>query len=112
MSKHTPGPWVVWDEARAIHRWCIAKENGYSVASAEPVGPWVTPEEADANARLIAAAPDLLDALQDAKRLIEDMARFVGQMALEDYALLNETPIKIDAALRRARPEETAHGQG
>lgn len=33
------------------------------------------------------------------QRLIEDMSRFIDQMALQDYALLNEAPIAARQAL-------------
>ena len=58
--KHTPGPW----------RWRMSRDINVRklVGSAEvPIvirnGRWVSPT-ADANERLIAAAPELLDALQ------------------------------------------------
>jgi hypothetical protein len=63
MNKHTPGPWRVlpkWDE-RTNGRLVYANNAGNSVASALYLG---GTEEATANARLIAAAPDLLAALQ------------------------------------------------
>jgi hypothetical protein len=65
MSKHTPGPWEVVPEDRAESRWIIGDEEGGSIASCEPAGPWITSAQADANARLIAAAPDLLAVLRD-----------------------------------------------
>lgn len=57
---HTPGPWEVVPENRAESRWVIGDEEGGSIASCEPCGPWITHQEADANARLIAEAPALL----------------------------------------------------
>ncbi len=54
MSKHTPGPWIndgdgiVWSESDPIYGWIADCRNGAQ----------------DANARLIAAAPDLLEALR------------------------------------------------
>jgi hypothetical protein len=73
MSTHTPGPWFA---QRAIGTddmdcgWHIEPEmvdykyRGMvaSVGDAEHIG-GITHDERDANARLIAAAPDLLDAL-------------------------------------------------
>ena len=45
--------------------------------------------------------PDrMAEAIDMQARLIDDMMRFVGQMALQDYALLNEAPIKA-AQVRR-----------
>lgn len=55
MSAHTPGPWKVWD--RGIG-WEVHAPNGWAVNS----GHRETFSEADA--RLIAAAPDLLAVLK------------------------------------------------
>ena len=66
MNTHTPGPWVVEslpDEGPSIHT------GGAGIArriAGVDVGGWkrTTLAEAEANARLIAAAPALLAALQ------------------------------------------------
>lgn len=77
---HTPGPWhvEVWDYSHASPprkelnvqngsnllatvAWDEGKENPYTVQTAE----------AQANARLIAAAPEPLEALREAKKLME-----------------------------------------
>lgn len=67
MSGHTLGPWHVCGEDVASHRWVIAQADGSSVADCSPVGPWLPDETADANGRLIAAAPELLEALTAAR---------------------------------------------
>jgi hypothetical protein len=63
MSKHTPGPWIV-----AAHE---DDDEGFAVVGGEYQMPVALPQstvggEAEelANARLIAAAPDLFDALR------------------------------------------------
>ena len=65
--KHTPGPWTVTADGAGWYIEC-APERGHSVAyiMAE-IGeedPDTSDDEKEANARLIAAAPDLLEALQ------------------------------------------------
>ncbi len=67
MSKHTPGPWMA-NEWRASENgeevargWEIVKD-GYLLPMADCDSE--NYEESTANARLIAAAPDLLEALQ------------------------------------------------
>ena len=52
-TKHTPGPWLSRHLCPALYRVC--DEEGNTVADAEDA----------ANARLIAAAPDLAAALAD-----------------------------------------------
>ena len=72
MIGHTPGPWRA---RRNSHFWEVCPERGgdegipFSVAdvcSSEPGDPDGGLQEA--NARLIAAAPELLEALEDAMR--------------------------------------------
>ena len=90
---HTPGPW------RVLHGIGVfpMDSDSHGIALAEHHR-----GEHEANARLMAAAPDLLAACQAQLRLIEDMSRFIGQMALRDYALFNEAPILAEAAIARA----------
>jgi hypothetical protein len=58
MNKHTPGPWYI-DPIKA-------HANGNRRIMAEQCTPVaVVPDHLVAEARLIAAAPDLLDALED-----------------------------------------------
>jgi hypothetical protein len=56
MNKHTPGPWHVFKDSSIY-----SKHADYTLA--EMVA-GMTVEEWDANARLMAAAPELLEALQ------------------------------------------------
>ena len=74
MSKHTPGPWIFDNEIGLIRtdtppygEWDVAKVN-------------IVRAEAKANARLIAAAPDLLETV---KRLREMCADFGAKTACD-----------------------------
>ena len=60
--EHTPGPWwlITADDEHTIH----APGHGTIIATAHPLMP-----EYPANARLIAAAPELLSALEDMVRI-------------------------------------------
>ena len=58
MNAHTPAPWYALAEGvtdAAIGCRAIIDSDGYTVCNPSPMG--------EANARLIAAAPDLLNAL-------------------------------------------------
>lgn len=72
-SKHTPGPWKVWDHA-PYSVWLGDKSQvaacRWTTDDGKPEPECVQSDaEAQANARLIASAPDLLAAL---KRLIDN----------------------------------------
>lgn len=69
-AKHTPGPWAVVPADKAEHRWIVGDAEGGSIASCEPMGPWMSAEEADANARLISAAPECLSVAKNAAATI------------------------------------------
>ncbi len=71
MSKHTPGPWSVQTTQRphVAGHWREIVADKLVVAEVyeddEPHEPYSPlPKEAEANARLIAAAPELLEALK------------------------------------------------
>lgn len=55
-ATHTPGPWF-WDKVSTGHcRHVIVDSEGFTIANPSPMS--------EADARLIAAAPELLTALQ------------------------------------------------
>ena len=69
MSKHTPGPWET--DRNNVHSGQIATINHCLnndwIEVWSPKATWANEEEMEANARLIAAAPDLLAALKAIK---------------------------------------------
>ncbi|AKJ73530.1 VirE domain protein [Salmonella phage 40] len=65
--KGTPGPWVV-DPLGILTRWNIDTMDGTPVAITNPLAGDKNWEGRDANTRLIAAAPELLEALQDLRK--------------------------------------------
>ena len=81
MSKHTPGPWEYLTETT------YAGDYPYSVGHKVKIGNEILTischgygadkffEEAAANARLIAAAPELLEACKDALAFVEELDR-------------------------------------
>lgn len=77
-DKHTPGPWLIdtntiyaLDETDRVNRFSAQVQGGYSSAPVYGDRIRTTPEELAANARLIAAAPDLLAALQAVMHVLE-----------------------------------------
>ncbi len=72
MSKHTPGPWTFagmhpygWG-IRVDDVWIGTAHNNHTGEDARPQGDFPSNKEGEANAHLIAAAPDLLAALKEA----------------------------------------------
>ena len=63
-AKHTPGPWSCEDQTTAqCVFWAIYGADGNGIAYLT-----LQPDRVPANALLISAAPDLLEALQEAVR--------------------------------------------
>ena len=95
-AKHTPGPWIV-DTDYIIQDGGTSDENTISIVGDQ--------EEWKANAHLIAAAPEMLDALEAAKQFIQNGIQYgyinMPDKDCGDSAL--ETPAKIEAAIQKAR---------
>ncbi len=93
MTKHTVGPWHVVDG-----RWIMAEvpEWEAKVARVERVGWGGECDKTEANARLLAAAPELLEALETLRDMIDSF----------DEKLLSSGRDKMDAAeaaIKKAR---------
>jgi len=80
-TKHTPGPWIIQHEMdnEGIYIYEDESENEICrIPNTNEVEKWGNlmiedPETRVANARLIAAAPELLNALQDIKCLLQEL---------------------------------------
>jgi len=81
---HTPGPWSIDKE----ERWVIHEPEGKSGTLVVPEI-YLDDDEAIANARLIAAAPELLEALECLLKAGHDDVR---AMALAAIAKARRTP--------------------
>lgn len=99
MSGHTPTPWVACDDA-------ILADDGCIEVCIVPLQDGMNPTEWQANMRLIAAAPDLLEAL---KRALDWLASYPGGCARDGYdearaAIAKaEGLAKVDALATKAR---------
>ena len=77
MSKHTPGPWFLGEKVQGKHtvtdlRRIRSEREGMEHGAVCEVYGIADGSEAHANARLIAAAPDLLEALAFVIRGVPD----------------------------------------
>jgi hypothetical protein len=72
-SKHTPGPWK-WAKSRGMNAYEIHGADGSYIGDVwgvdEPVPNGIKREHQKPNARLIAAAPEMLEALRDVLEMI------------------------------------------
>ena len=67
MSKHTPGPWTMRESNFAFHIYGVFKKSKNAFITAaywRNADYGASRTEAEANARLIAAAPEMLNALK------------------------------------------------
>ncbi len=93
MSKHTLGPWKVISEqtAREVEVFEVAEVAHFRVTPDRSGDTFAGSGDAYADARLIAAAPELLEALKAARRFVVSSHEPVGS-ELDD----------IDAAIAKA----------
>ena len=109
-AQHTPGPWRLTLEPTGLPgvnvRFCIDTDYAINIAggqSQEHLGGAsgaIFEEECRANARLMAAAPDLLEALKSAERAMSNK-RFAAEV-LEHDSVVREM---IRAAIAKATGE-------
>tara|TARA_B110000483_G_scaffold194793_1_gene232223 strand:+ start:2289 stop:2624 length:336 start_codon:yes stop_codon:yes gene_type:complete len=107
-TRHTPAPWtwhskkhedgsmngsVVFIDEHLAH--CVCKAPKFQ-----------DEEKWEANAKLMAAAPELLDALMAMdtflKHIGENNAGWVGDLVLQDYSLMTDAYNKTSTALSKA----------
>ncbi len=99
MSAHTPGPWSAFtaqvSQFSKTSRGTVAVEQTRAVVAELPAR---ATAETEANARLIAAAPDLLAACQRIADWIEESDGDTGSMVRADAEA-------VRAAIAKARGE-------
>ena len=93
MSGHTPGPWE-WEDGEYV----LWAQGGRKIIDTAPYeGMWIVAENEEANARLIAAAPDLLEALDNLYWLATENERL---------GVHKETYDKAQAAIAKATGQD------
>jgi len=100
-AQHTPGTWRVRNDGPSF---VIVQEDGLIIAGTYGFGAEDRQGQEEANARLLAKAPELADALETAIELLED-ARLVMDRDREEN--LDEWLPDIKAALAEAKGETT-----
>lgn len=95
MSQHTRGPWHI-----GPNRLIVYAADGYAIADAKTFHLRHSPNEGEANARLIAAAPDMLATLEEMRSTIWHLTDPSNPGGPYDKRLE-----RIDAAIAKARGE-------
>jgi hypothetical protein len=104
-TKHTPGPWTT---RPIVHKRTItAKNYVVIVSSGAPVGVYlysVAPGMVEeANACLIAAAPDLLAALKDMFKAADEVAaEFIQNKRAANWKIINDAYVRAERAIAKA----------
>jgi hypothetical protein len=121
MVEYTPGPWTLKGPSKTLWCWSWDDPKGYAGGGFDIMGnvpegqvrtvAMLTWNERDAveraaNARLIAAAPDLLEALTLSLRALEEAETILGSEYGDQYGplceLMAELHEKARAAILRA----------
>lgn len=79
-TKHTPGPWKARRDSELDHEGKLRFEI-YS-HKGEAITGWGCVRQTEANARLIAAAPEMLEALKDLMTFIPDSGNPDSKIAI------------------------------
>ncbi len=98
-AKHTPGPWRIEEGTTLVWGHCNSDDlsdrgMGYPIAEARitPISNWALgrpdADAGEANARLIAAAPDLMEACDFALTILEALGNGKGDAAMACRAAL------------------------
>ena len=99
-AKHTPGPWHFKPAPRGILTKYRILSPTHSVSCDDYS--LICEVSFEANARLIAAAPDLLEACTELFKAFEQLLPGIGKIVCRDYANINEAPILARAAIAKA----------
>ena len=103
--KHTPGPWQVEEttDYNAVYRVMDEQEVTVALCYQQPNDTWLAKD----NARLIAAAPELLielkHALADVKARLHVMPANVRDI---ERAILNAQIVRYEAAIAKAEGKQ------
>jgi hypothetical protein len=102
MAEYTKGNW----EAKEMANGCWAINAGLDNRKTI-VQVWNFPE-VEANADLIAAAPEMYEALKVAKVRLEKLIAYVPDSKYQDFELLHDLFAWIDEALSKAEAQNAS----
>lgn len=96
-NEHTPGEWIISEHNMSTDNILIKPIGGQVVCEIDPV------PNAMANARLISAAPDLLEALQLAASIIDRLSDDYSAIAKRHANFTRGESNTIENAIKKAK---------
>lgn len=102
-QKHTPGPWYL--DTFSDGTMAIMPQVGFSICSLEPRAGF---KRDIPNFHLMAAAPELLDALKEARSMLETASRYFPKSIRNSdrFSLLNVLANTVNPAIAKAEGKE------
>lgn len=97
-TQHTPGPWMPPDSSRDLTIWATKNGKTELIASTN-TNQWCKEDEANANARLISAAPELLEVAITLRDMLSGLYHGIAWFSKEEEE-------KIHAAIAKATEKE------
>ncbi len=99
---HSKTPWKL--KFKKDCDWTITAKDGYSILAISYDDKWGRPKEDEANAALIAAAPEMLELLEQVTRLIDRDAS--GGQTYDSFVYASGIQSKIDRLIQKARGQK------
>lgn len=110
MNKHTPGPWKLYNgyEHKKVIRFTrIGNDADTVLSAADPEDELLAINEADL--RLIAAAPELLEALNGMIEMFDAVSKKINWgksfLGANEISKMNNAPIEARVAIAKAKGE-------
>lgn len=104
MSQHTPGPWRIAAEIDTGHQGELIRQNSTLdvIAVIYDFTQFDRDEERKANAHLIAAAPELADALRATIKAVEElMTEYVSKKGAANWGIINDAMCQASTLLAK-----------
>ena len=103
LGQHTPGPWHSEGYPRYVDPTVVSPDGPVCAISTGPLDRTLPRKPAAANARLIAAAPELLAALVASAELAEGAIKLLRQLDMESGRIAAECVLRdARAAIAKA----------
>lgn len=104
--KHSPGPWTIAESSPRSNQDNISIRDADGTSICRCWKNKLETEQVQANAQLVAASPELLDALKMGVLFVDSIMSQLGRVAC-DIGLLNEFLCSARPAIHKAEGEKS-----